>query len=92
MNEAHSTTLAARLDPILDAALAEAKIVGAVVLVARRGQLAYARAAGLSDRETGRAMTLDTIFRASSLTKPIVTAAVLSLAESGVLGLDDPVM
>ena len=84
--------LAARLDPILDAALAEAKIVGAVVLVARRGALAYARAAGQSDRETGRAMTLDTIFRASSLTKPIVTAAVLSLVESGVLGLDDPVI
>ena len=84
--------LAARLDPILDAALAEAKIVGAVVLVARRGELAYARAAGQSDRETGRAMSLDTIFRASSLTKPIVTAAVLSLVESGVLGLDDPVI
>ena len=84
--------LAARLDPILDAALAEAKIVGAVVLVARRGALAYARAAGQSDRETGRAMSLDTIFRASSLTKPIVTAAVLSLVESGVLGLDDPVI
>lgn len=85
-------TLSARLDPILDAALAETRIVGAVVLVARRGGLAYARAAGQADREAGRAMTLDAIFRASSLTKPIVTAAALSLVESGVIGLDDPVI
>ena len=84
--------LAARLDPILDAALAASKIVGAVALVARGGALAYARAAGQADREAGRAMTLDTIFRASSLTKPIVTAAALSLVESEVIGLDDPVI
>ena len=85
-------TLAARLDPILDAALAETRIVGGVALVARQGKLTYARAAGRADREAGRAMTLDAIFRASSLTKPIVTAAALSLVESEVIGLDDPVI
>jgi CubicO group peptidase (beta-lactamase class C family) len=83
--------LAARLDPIIDAALAEQRIVGGVVLVGRKGQRVYTRAAGLADREAGRAMTLDTIFRASSLTKPIVTAAILSLVDDGVIGLDDPV-
>src|SRR3954447_3276902 len=84
--------LAARLDPVLDTALAENRIVGAVAMVAKGGQLAYARAAGLADREAGRAMTRDTIFRASSLTKPIVTAAFLSLVEDEVMGLDDPVI
>ncbi|WP_293901071.1 serine hydrolase domain-containing protein [Phenylobacterium sp.] len=84
--------LAARLDPLVDAALAEQRIAGAVVLVAKDGALAYARAAGQSDRETGQAMTPDTIFRASSLTKPIVTAAFLSLVEDEVMGLDDPVI
>lgn len=89
--EAPDAALAARLDPVLDAALAQERIVGAVVLVARRGAVAYARAAGLADREARRAMTADTIFRASSLTKPIVTAAFLALVEAGVMGLDDPV-
>ena len=84
--------LAARLDPILDTALSGEKLIGAVVLVARLGKVAYARAAGHADRETARAMTLNTIFRASSLTKPLVTAAALSLVESGVIGLDDPVI
>ena len=37
-------------------------------------------------------MTTDAIFRASSLTKPIVTAAFLSLVEAEVMGLDDPVI
>ena len=73
--ERPDAALAARLDPIVDAALAEQRIAGAVVLAARGGSLAYARAAGLADVEAGRAMTTDTIFRASSLTKPIVTAA-----------------
>lgn len=83
--------LQAALDPVIDRALADGRIAGAVVLVARDGALAYARAAGHADIETGRPMTRDTIFRASSLTKPIVTAAVLSLVEDGVIGLDDPV-
>ena len=84
--------LAARLDPVLDTALAENRIVGAVALVAKGGELAYGRAVGLADREAGRAMTADTIFRASSLTKPIVTAAFLSLVEDEIMGLDDPVI
>jgi CubicO group peptidase (beta-lactamase class C family) len=84
--------LAARLDPIVDAALAEQRVAGAVVLVASGGTLAYARAAGLADIEAGRAMAADAIFRASSLTKPIVTAAFLSLVEAEVMGLDDPVI
>jgi CubicO group peptidase (beta-lactamase class C family) len=83
--------LAAKLDPIVDAALAEGRIAGAVVLVGRKGERAYARAAGQADVEAGRPMALDAIFRASSLTKPMVTAAVLSLVEDEIIGLDDPV-
>ena len=76
---------------MIDRALAEQRIVGAVVLVAQDGRPAYCRAAGLADRQAGRPMTTDTIFRMSSLTKPIVTAAALALIEDGVMGLDDPV-
>ena len=90
--EALDAGLASRLDPIVDAALSEGRIAGGVVLVAKGGALAYGRAAGLADVEAGRAMTTDAIFRASSLTKPIVTAAFLSLVEAEVMGLDDPVI
>ncbi|HWA60177.1 MAG TPA: serine hydrolase domain-containing protein [Caulobacteraceae bacterium] len=83
--------LSRRLDAVIDSALAERRIVGAVVLVAEHGQPAFGRAAGFADRETGRPMSRDTIVRYASLTKPIVTAAALALAEEGVIGLDDPV-
>ena len=83
--------LTRRLDAVIDAALAERRIVGAVVLVARDGETVFARAAGLADREAGRPVGRDTIFRYASLTKPIVSAAALGLMEEGLFHLDDPV-
>lgn len=83
--------LTERMDAAIDAAVAEDRIVGTVVVVAQGGEVVYARAAGMADREAGRPMTADTIFRLASVTKPIVTAAVLQLVEDGRIDLDDPV-
>jgi CubicO group peptidase (beta-lactamase class C family) len=83
--------LSSGLDGVIERALAERRIVGAVVLVAHDGRLAYARAAGLADREANRPMREDAIFRLASITKPIVTAAAMRLVETGVLALDAPV-
>jgi CubicO group peptidase (beta-lactamase class C family) len=79
------------LDAAIDRAIAERKIVGLVVVVAKDGQVVYRRAAGLADRESGRPMELDTVFRLSSVTKPIVASAAMVLVEQGRLNLDDPV-
>jgi len=83
--------LAARLNKVLDSAIEARRIVGTVVLVARDGQLVYARGAGWSDREKDEPMREDAIFLLASVTKPLVTAAAMRLVEKGVLGLDDPV-
>lgn len=83
--------LAQRLDAAIDKAVAERRIVGTVVLVARDGALVYRRAAGLSDREAGVPMREDTIFRLASVSKPLVSAAVMTLVEEGRLRLDEPV-
>jgi CubicO group peptidase (beta-lactamase class C family) len=80
-----------RLDAVIDAALAENRLVGAVLLVLRNGVPCYSRNAGLADRETARPMQMDVIFRLASLTKPIVTTAVMCLVEQGKLRLDDPI-
>lgn len=82
---------AARLDAVIDTAIRDEVIVGAVVLVAEDGAIVYRRAAGHADREAGRKVAEDTIFRLASVTKPLVAAAALSLVEAGVIGLDDPV-
>lgn len=79
------------LDTVIENAVAEKRIVGAVVIVARGGEQLYARAAGLADREAGTAIVPDTIFRWASLTKIVVATATLALVERGVISLDDPV-
>jgi len=83
--------LAARVDAVIEQALADKRIVGTVVLIARNGEVVYRRAAGLADREAGLPMREDAIFRLASITKPMVTAAAMRLVEEGRIGLDDPV-
>ncbi|HEY3890124.1 MAG TPA: serine hydrolase domain-containing protein, partial [Caulobacteraceae bacterium] len=83
--------VAAAVDAVVDAAVKDKRIVGARVMVARGGKLTYDRAAGLADREAKTPVTLDTIFRWASLTKPVVTATAMALVEKGVISLDDPV-
>ena len=67
------------------------QLPGAVVLIARNGQVAYLRAFGYQDREKKVAMTPDAIFRIASMTKPITTVAAMMLAEEGRLDIAAPV-
>jgi CubicO group peptidase (beta-lactamase class C family) len=66
-------------------------IPGAVLLIARGGRLGYAEAFGWRDREKQAPMTLDTIFRIASMTKPVTSVAAMMLAEEGELQLAAPV-
>lgn len=83
--------LAGRVDAAVGRAIDGKRIVGAVVLVGKHGELLYEGAHGLADRETGRPMASDAIFRLSSLTKPIVAATILALVDTGKLGLDSAI-
>ncbi|UWU58925.1 beta-lactamase family protein [Stenotrophomonas maltophilia] len=74
---------------VVDEVIERGRIVGAVVLVARHGQLIHRQAAGWLDREAALPMQVDAVFRYASLTKPIVSAAALALVEQGLIGLDD---
>ena len=85
----HPDRLSERVDAAID--LTAQRLVGAVVLIASDGKLVYRRAAGFADREERRVMSEDTIFRFSSLTKPIVSATAMALLERGRLDLNAPV-
>lgn len=87
-----SAALATRIDTVLDTALQQQRLVGAVVLVRQRGQLVYRRAAGYLDREARRPMRDDALFRLASVSKPIVSTAALVLVAQGRLQLDEPVV
>lgn len=85
------TNLTPRIDAAVQTALNDKRIVGAVIAVMQDGDLAHFKAYGLADREAGRAMKEDDIFRLASISKPIVTAAAMRMIELGKLGLDTPV-
>jgi CubicO group peptidase (beta-lactamase class C family) len=85
----------ARLERITDHLernyIANGKIAGCQVAVARHGHLAYFRSFGQMDRERGKTMTDDAIFRIYSMSKPITSVALMSLYERGYFQLNDPV-
>ncbi|QKO39137.1 beta-lactamase family protein [Serratia marcescens] len=79
------------IDGVIEKALREKRLVGAVVLVAQGGEIVYRRAAGMADREAGKPMACNTLFRLASVSKPIVSTAALAMMARGDMQLDDPV-
>jgi len=66
-------------------------ITGAVMLVARKGQIAYLEAQGVMDLESKKPMTRDSMFRMASMTKPVIGTSIMMMLEEGKLQLGDPV-
>ncbi len=80
-----------RLMDVLQREVASGRLPGAVAMVARRGQIALFEAVGQQDPAMGKPMQTDSIFRIYSMTKPVVSVAVMMLVERGQLLLSDPV-
>jgi len=86
-----STSRLARLRPWIRRYVDGGMLAGALILVARRGQIGFLDCVGFRDRGTQQPMTLDTLFRIYSMTKPITSVAIMMLYEEGFFQLDDPV-
>ncbi len=80
-----------RLSAALNARVASGHIPGAVALVARHGKIAYVQSFGRQAPDSDTPMADDSIFRIYSMTKPIVSVAIMMLWEEGKLILGDPV-
>ena len=80
-----------RIRPGMQAWVDRGTIAGASMMVARRGEIVYFDQVGHMDRETGNAMRSDAIFRIYSMTKPIISTALMTLYEEGRFQLITPV-
>ena len=80
-----------RLMDVLRREVASGMLPGAVAMIARRGQIGLFEAVGQQDPGTGTPMQTNSIFRIYSMTKPVVSVAVMMLVERGQLLLSDPV-
>lgn len=81
------------IDGIVNQAITEHLLPGAVVIVGHHRRVVYRRAYGMRSLEpVQEKMTVDTIFDMASLTKPLMTAtAVMQLYEQGKISVNDPV-
>ena len=83
-----------RLEKISQAMQAEVeqkRLPGAVVMLARKGKLVYAQAFGKLNNGSDTPMQIDSVFRIYSMTKPLVSTALMMLVEDGKVQLTDPV-
>jgi CubicO group peptidase (beta-lactamase class C family) len=80
-----------RISKTVQKSIDDKRVAGAVTLVMRHGQVAWFKAQGMQDREAGKPMKTDSIFRICSMTKPITTVAVMMLYEEGYFLLEDPI-
>ncbi|MGD8277876.1 MAG: serine hydrolase domain-containing protein [Gemmatimonadota bacterium] len=81
----------ARIDSVMQAYVDQQRMAGVVGLVLRRGAVVWQGAFGWADREAGRHMTTDALFRIASQTKALTSAGVMMLVEEGRIAITDPV-
>ncbi|NBQ86529.1 MAG: class A beta-lactamase-related serine hydrolase [Betaproteobacteria bacterium] len=81
----------AKITEVIGQEVADKKLPGAVVMVARKGKLVYSQAFGSLNNAAGAPMREDSIFRLYSMTKPLVSTALMMLVEDGKVQLTDPV-
>ncbi len=79
-----------RLDQVLNREVEQGRLPGAVALVAREGRIGYLNAFGRRDPKADEPMAADAIFRIYSMTKPIVSVAIMQMVEEGRILLADP--
>ena len=84
----------ARVDGLVAEQIEKERLPGCVVMIGRRGKIAFAKAYGLRRLQPSpEKMTLDTVFDMASLTKPMATAtSIMLLVERGQVRLRDPVV
>lgn len=69
----------------------EQHVTGVVVIVGSTAGVSHIEVGGVRNRATYENMTVDTVFRIASMTKPIVALAVMQLQDAGKLNVNDPV-
>jgi CubicO group peptidase (beta-lactamase class C family) len=80
-----------RIDTHMQAQVGKGVMVGGQGMIARNGKIVFNRTWGMSDREAGKPMDEDAIYRIYSMTKPVTGVALMMLYEEGKFFLNDPV-
>ncbi len=74
------------------AAMAQSGTPSVSVALQDNGVIVWEEAFGVTNRETGAAATVDTLYNIGSCSKVVVTAAIMILVDRGLVALDTPVI
>lgn len=80
-----------RIDSLLGTALISNWTAGATALIATDGKVIYDKGFGFRDRERKALMRPIDLFRIASMTKPVISVAIMMLVEQGKININDPV-
>lgn len=80
-----------RVSTLLDTAVADGQIPGAIVVARVHGEIVHRSAHGVLDADTAYPLRPDTVLWLASLSKVVGTAALLTLADEGRVSVGDPV-
>ena len=81
----------AAFDSYLSKEVQEGRLVGVHGMIFQDGKIAYDQTYGLRDRESTDPLRGDELYFIQSMTKPIVSVALMTLFDEGKFQLDDPV-
>ncbi len=89
--DAAAVAAGSAVDGIVETYRSNANVPGLSVAISKDGNLVYAKGFGLADPAANEATTVDHRFRIASVSKPITSAAIMSLVEAGQLAVDETV-
>ena len=79
------------VDSVFNESVNNGNVAGGVVMISQKEKTTYWKSFGYSDKESGRTMTGDAIFRITFMTVPVTYTALMILYDEGKFSLDDPV-
>ena len=80
-----------RITAMLQKHIAAGEMAGASAIVARKGKVVFQTAQGVMDLDTKTPVTMETMFRIASMTKPVTSVALMMMVEEGKVHLNDPI-
>lgn len=80
----------AQIDRFVTRIMDRANVPGLSISLVRNGKIAYSQGYGLVKSDSSQKVTVNTVFDAASLSKPVFAYAVLQLVDEGKLDLDKP--
>ncbi len=85
------TVFTTHIDKKIPILMNEYNVPGLNISIVKEGKIVWSQAYGYADREKNRKMTVNTVCRVESISKPVTAWGLMRLLEQGLVDLDRPI-